>query len=692
MFDEKRYEFTIGEAKGFFSSGLLARRSESAVLAGLGDTVVLATVNTRPAKSDQPFFPLMVDYMEKMYAGGKISGSRYVKRDRFPSDDAVLRSRMIDRSFRPVFPSDYRDEVQIIVKVLSFDPEFDPVILGINAVSAALQISSAPLETAVSGVRVGLVGDQPFPFYKHVEDENLGDSKMNLVIAGDGEKLTNIDANSFEIAEETVIDAMEFGLEMMKPWLEAQTKFVAMFGEIEKAEYEKFAPAEDLITLVNDKFGDAIKADLSSDSFFEDMMVTVDAIKAETDEYSKDSIKEAYEKVAKKVMRKLVLEEGKRADGREFTQLRELDSKVGILPTPHGTGLFTRGMTQVLTTATLGTLRDAQQVDEMTGEGTRRYMHFYIEEPFSLGETGKVSYIPGRRAVGHGGLAEKALYPVLPTVDDFPYTMVLFSEIMSEMGSSSMGSISGSTLALMDAGVPITKPVAGIAVGIIYEEDLSKYQLITDMVAVEDFYGGMDFKVGGTKDGVTAIQYDTKTKGLPVSVFKEAIMQAKDGRMEVLAVMAKAIETPREQLAKSAPKVEKVKIPESKIGELIGPGGKNIREIQETTGADFDIQEDGTVYIYATDQDMMDKAKGEVEGFAFVPEVGSVMEGTVTGLKDFGAFVEIARGTEGLVHVSEITNDFVKNVEDHVKVGDKVTVKIIGVENGKIKLSMKRVK
>lgn len=695
LLNEKRHEFEINGKKAFFSTGLLARKSESAVLAGMGETVVLVTVNTGNARDDAEYFPLSIEYMEKMYAAGKISGSRFVKRDRFPSDDAVLRARMIDRSFRPRFPSDYRNEVQILVKVLSFDEENDPVLLGINAASAGLMLSSAPFNGPVSGVRVGLVADQLFQMDRHADKDELGDSVLNMVVAGDGEKIVNIDANAFEVPEDKMIESLEYGLEIMNPWLQAQKDFVELVGEVETAEYTSFAVNKELLDKITAQFAETIRADVAAAEYKKEMAQTLETLYNEfSSDYSKREIREAYEKASKVQAKKMALEEDTRIDGRAFDEVRELDAQVGLLPKVHGTGLFTRGMTQVLTTATLGSARNQQIVDDMTGEDERRYLHFYVESPATHGEAGRVRYIPGRREVGHGALAEKALYPVLPSIEDFPYTMITMSEIMSEFGSSSMASISGSSLALMDAGVPITKPVAGIAIGIIYEEDLSDYKLLTDMIAVEDFFGGMDFKVAGTRDGVTAIQMDTKTQGLPVSVFKEGIALARKARETVLETMAKAIENPRGELAKGAPKFDKVKIPQDKVGELIGPGGKNIKAIIEKTGADFDIQDDGTVLIYADSTQQMEEAKHEVEEYeGFTPEIGKIYEGTVDGIKDFGAFVDLGKGVSGLVHVSELADDFVKNVEDFVKLGDTVKVKVLDVDRqGKIKLSLKQAK
>ncbi|WKZ30734.1 MAG: polyribonucleotide nucleotidyltransferase [Candidatus Dojkabacteria bacterium] len=693
MFDEKKYEFQIEGVNCSFSTGLLARKSQSAVFAKMGDTSILATVNVGEAKTDADFFPMSVEYMEKMYAAGKISGSRFVKRERFPTDDAILKARMIDRTVRSRFPKGYRNEVSIIVKVLSYDPMYDPLILGINAVSAALLISPAPIDEPVSGVRVGYVDGQFTAFNSNTDRDDLGTSTLNLVVGGDGETFTNIDSNAYELPEDTMIDAMKHGLELMKPWIEAQNKFVEMVGEVKKAEYESFDLPEALVEKAMAVYGkeiDALLADRAYDKggpkelmerMFEEF----------SGEYSKRQVTETYFELAKKLTRKVVLETGKRVDGRALDEIRPLDTQVGLLPRTHGTGLFSRGMTQVLTVATLGSSRSQMIVDDMTGEDSRRYMHYYVEAPYVFGEAGRVNYMPGRREVGHGALAEKALFPVLPSMEEFPYTIILMSEIMSEEGSSSMGSTCGSTLALMDAGVPIKKPVAGVAVGVMFDEETpEKFVTLVDIQGVEDFYGYMDFKVTGTVDGVTAVQMDTKAKGLPIEVFEKAIADSKAARLKILDQINSAISAPREQLSEFAPKVEVVKIPVAKIGELIGPGGKNIKKIGEDTGAEIDIEEDGTVNIFAMDAESLAKAKAAVEPFAFVPEVGKTYMGLVEKLADFGAFVELVPGVTGLVHVSEMSDKYVRDAGDFVKEGEQVEVLVLGVEdNGKIKLTMK---
>lgn len=693
MFDEKKFEFQIEGVDCSFSTGLLARKSQSAVFARMGDTSILATVNVGEARADADFFPMSVEYMEKMYAAGKISGSRFVKRERFPTDDAILRARMIDRTVRSRFPKDYRNEVSIIVKILSYDPTYDPLILGINAVSAALMISPAPITEAMSGVRVGQVDGKFVAFNSNTDREDLGESTLNLVVGGDGKTFTNIDSNAYELPEETVIDAMKYSLELMQPWIEAQNKFVAMVGDVKKAEYESFGLPEELVEKAMTIFGKEMESVVGDRAYDkgapEEMMERM--MDEFSGDYSKRQINETYFELAKKVTRKLVMEQDTRVDGRGMDEIRPLDTQVGLLPRTHGTGLFSRGMTQVLTVATLGSSRSQMIVDDMTGEDSRRYMHYYVEAPYCFGEAGRVSYMPGRREVGHGALAEKALFPVLPSMDEFPYTIILMSEIMSEEGSSSMASTCGSTLALMDAGVPIKKPVAGVAVGVMYDEaNPEDFKTLVDIQGVEDFYGYMDFKVTGTEDGVTAVQMDTKAKGLPIEVFEQAIKVSKAARLKILEQIKSTIEAPRTTLSEFAPKVEMVKIPVSKIGELIGPGGKNIKKIGEDTGAEIDIEEDGTVNIFATDADSLAKARAAVEPFAFVPEVGKTYMGVVEKLADFGAFVELVPGVSGLVHVSEMADSFVRDAGDYVSEGEQVEVIVLGVEdNGKIRLSMK---
>jgi polyribonucleotide nucleotidyltransferase len=696
MIEQNKLEFEIEGVKCSFSTGLLARKSQTAVLAQMGNTVVLATANIGDAKSDADFFPLSVEYLESMYASGKISGSRFRKRDGFPSDDAVLNRRVIDRTFRPRFPDDYRNEVQIIVKVLSYDEKFCPVILSGNAVSLALMLSKAPCIEPMSLVRVGVSEAQnPVALNTALDRDDSMDGKiaLNMVLGGDGDTITNIDASVSEFPEELLVKSMEYGLELMQPWLEAQKKFVAKYGkDVVKAEYLSFASPESLIDDIKKTFDEDFSTMLEefsnskNDELLEKVLAHFDS-----SEYPKKAISDAYYDVLKKKVRALSLEKNTRIGNRGLDEIRPRDYRLDLLPEVHGSALFTRGMTQVLSIVTLSSARSKQLVDDMSGESERRFFLHYQDSPFVYSETiGRVKYMPGGRQVGHSALAEKAFYPVLPSMEEFPYTVMCTCEVLEEHGSSSMASSTSPTMALMAAGVPIKKHVAGIAIGVMFNDDYSEYKILTDMGENEDFYGFMDFKVAGTIDGVTSVQMDTKTPGLKMEIFVEAFEKAKAARLLMIEEMKEVIAEPRKDVAANAPKVDTVKIPVSKIGELIGPGGKNIKAIIEETGAELDVQDDGTVTIFAVDKSSMDAAREEVSIYAFVPVAGELYEGTVVGLAEFGCFVELVKGVSGLVHVSELKEGFVKNVEDEVSEGDKVKVKVLSIErDGKMKLSMK---
>ncbi|MCK9368753.1 polyribonucleotide nucleotidyltransferase [Candidatus Dojkabacteria bacterium] len=710
LFNEKRVDFEINGRKGYFSTGKFARKADVAIMAGLGDTVILATVSVGEPVADLDYFPMSVEYVEKMAAAGMVSSSRFVKRERFPSDDAILRARIIDRSMRFMFPEDFRCEVQIIVEVMSFDPENDPTILAINAVSAALLLSKIPFSTPIAGVRIGYGKggklEQILNYAAKADrDDEASKMKLNLVIAGDGKNVTNLDADAYELSEEEIVSAMKVGISEMDQWIKIQKKLVDLIKP-EKAEYVSFELPKELVDEIKKDFGDRILKVLdisaSEDPQFsktklmaskEGKAIQEEIAKKYEGKYSKSQLKEAYEKTAKYLMRKLIKEEKRRLDGRKFEQVREMGCEVALLPRVHGSGLFTRGLTQILSTVTLGTIRKQQMIENMTGEDNRSFMHFYSQYPFTMGQAQRYNYNPGRREIGHGALAEKALIPVLPSVEEFPYTIIVSSDIMSENGSSSQGCSSASTLALMDAGVPIKKHVAGIACGVVYEEDKpEEYSILTDIRDLEDFYGFMDFKVAGTRDGITAIQFDTKAKGLPIEIFEKAIIQSKEARLQILDEMYKTIEKPREKVSNFAPKVESMKIAVSKIGELIGPGGKNIKDITEKTGAEVNIEEDGTVNIYANTQAELDAAKARVLQVAFVPVIGEEYKGTVATIMEYGAFVDIAQNVSGLVHVSEMADEFVKDVRKYVTEGQEVTVKVLDIgRDGKIKLSMKAV-
>jgi len=691
LFKEIKHEFEIDGRKCSFETGKLALKSQSSILARMGDTVITVNVNTKKSEGDSDYFPLSVEYIEKFYASGKISGSRFVKRERFPSDDAILKARMIDRAIRPRFPHDYRDEVSVIVTVMSYDGDNDPAILAINATSVALMNSFAPFEGPIGAVRLGLDGEEVVSVYKAM-DLTSEDDKLNFVVAGDGEVFTMIDAGAHIIPEEKILEGMEKSLIMMKEWIKPQEEFVKLLEAKEKA-YVSTELAQEVVSAVEELLGnETIRKNLEAgDPKLHEISKEELFTKLEG-KHSKAAISEAYEKLQKKMLRKIVLEENKRVDGREITEIREMASEVDLLPRVHGSALFTRGVTQVLTIATLGSMRDVRLVDDMEGEREQRYMHFYNDLPFAYGDVDRVKLMPSRRAIGHGMLAEKALWPVIPSEADFPYTMLLMSEIQGENGSSSMASACGSSMALMASGVPIKDIVGGIACGLVTGEN-GEFKVLTDMQGVEDFYGDMDFKITGTDSGVTAVQMDTKTKGLSMEIVKQTFAQSKEARKLVIAKIKEAIAQPREEMSQYAPRVVQIKVPVDKIGEIIGPGGKNIRELSERTGAEIEIEEDGTVNIYSSSKEAIDLAAKAIGGYNFVPVVGDIHEGKVASIMPYGAFVDIAPNVAGLLHVSEMADEFVKDVRKFVNEGDIIKVKIVGIDpQGKIKLSIKGVK
>jgi polyribonucleotide nucleotidyltransferase len=688
LFNHKVHEFEIGGRKCSFETGKLALRSESAIIARMGDTVVEVNVNTAPAQGDVNYFPLSVEYIERFYASGKISGSRFVKIERFPSDDAVLKARMIDRAVRSRFPEDYRNEVSLIVTVMSYDEENDPLVLAINAASIALMNSKAPFDGPISGVRMGIVDDKIVPIYKGIEDVDE-ENKLNYVLGGDGKVFSMIDAGCYEIDEERNIEAMEKSLEEMSVWIKHQQKFLDMLEKKDKT-YIKYTIDQEMLDAISEYLGDKVLENLLASDSDKHEATKEEMFKKFEGKYTKQLMGDAYDKLQKKAMRKHVIESKKRVDGREFNEIREMDTEIDLLPRVHGSGLFTRGVTQVLSIATLGSLKDAKLVDDMLGEKEKRYMHYYNDLPFSYGTAERVRLNPSRRAVGHGMLAEKALIPVIPSEEEFPYTILVMSEIQGENGSSSMASACGSTLALMAAGVPIKKAVGGIACGLVTEEN-GDFHILTDMQGVEDFYGDMDFKVTGTRDGVTAVQMDNKISGLTMDIVKETFKISKEARIKIIEKMEETISSPREEISKLAPKVVRVMIPVDKIGELIGPGGKNIRELTERTGTEIAVEEDGSVNIYSTNQESIDEALKVIKGLSFVPVVGEIYDGTVASIMEYGAFVDIAPGVSGLVHVSEITDEYVKDVNKYLQVGEVVKIKILEKDKlGRLKFSIKQ--
>ena len=690
-------ELELAGKKLTFETGDLAVQATSSVLARLGDTVVLATV-VGGGETDLDYFPLSVEYVERLYAGGKIKGSRWVKREGRPSDEAILAGRLIDRSIRPLFPKAFKNEVQVIVTILSVDGENEPDIVALNAVSAALAISKVPWDGPIGAVRVGCVketgnGGTACIVNPGSEQEF---SELDLVVSQTKEKTVMIEASANQISEEILIEAIE----------KAQSEIAKIIAGIEeltqKTGAEKLPiPQEsnlnESVKLIEKSYKEEVQnlidSRVNKEGSGDETQVLIDKIydgvklKDSTTEIDKKTIAAAIEKVMFKLIRDNVLSKKKRPDGRKMDEIRPLELRVGILPRTHGSALFQRGITQALSVVTLGSPRMEQLIESAEGEESKRYIHHYSGLPYSFGQTGRVG-TPSRREIGHGALAERALEAVIPTQTDFPYTIRVVSEVLSQNGSSSMASTCGSTLALMDAGVPIKKPVAGISIGMMSDE--KSYELLTDIIGLEDFSGDMDFKVAGTDEGVTAIQLDVKIPGLTVGQIKKILDHAKSARIQILEKMSAVISEPRKNLSEFAPKIETVQIPVDRIGELIGPGGKIIKNIIAQTGAQVDVEDNGTVTISGVDEIAVEKATDWVKNMMREVHPGEIFEGEVKRMLPFGAFVEILPGKEGMVHVSQMAEGFVKNPSDILSIGDKVKVRVIEIdEQGRINLSMK---
>ena len=655
-----------------------------------GETVVMANV-TASAKPREgvDFFPLSVDYEEKLYAVGKIPGS-FLKREGRPTEKATLTSRMIDRPIRPMFPKDMRNDVSVVVTVLSTDIDNSPEIAGFIAAAIAIEISDIPFREPIAAVSVGLVDGE---IILNPITNQRAKSDLDLTVAGSATKIVMIEAGANEVDNETMLKAIAAGHEEIKKMVAFIADIKAQIGKPKFAFESKEVP-HDLLEAVLDEFGDQFKYALDTDDKNvreERLLPITDAIHAKYDEQYADQptlLGEVIYKAQKVIVRRWLLDEQKRVDGRGMDQMRPLSAEVNLLPRVHGSGLFTRGQTQVLTIATLGPVSDAQILDSIDEDEEKRYMHQYNFPSYSVGET-RPSRGPGRREIGHGALAERALVPVLPSVEEFPYAMRLVSEVLSSNGSTSQASICGSTLALMDAGVPIKRPVAGISCGLITEGD--RWMTMVDIQGLEDFYGDMDFKVGGTHKGITAIQVDIKIDGLTLDIIADAFEKTKKARDYIIdEVILKAIPTPRDHVSKYAPKQKSTVISVDKIRDVIGSGGKVIQKICAECDVKIDINEDGHVFILGVDQDNVDRAMYIVETIAKDPEVGAIYKGKVTRLMNFGAFVEIAPGKEGLVHISKLENRRVEKVEDVVSVGDEVYVKVTEIDDqGRINLSRK---
>ncbi len=682
-------EIDLHGRKLVLETGKLAQAADAAVLARWGETVVLCTVATQPLKEDRGYFPLSVEYVEKYYAGGRITAQKFIKRETRPSDAAVLAGRAIDRSIRPLFPKDFRNEVQIVISVLSYDGVNDPTTLGFVGSAAALAISSVPFAGPVNLVRVGHK-EGKYTFDPEISE--LESFDLALLVASTAEKVVMIEAEGKETPDEVVLEGIKKAHKESQKMIAFISEFAKEAGK-EKQTYTTVAEAVDekLLKEVKEEARTRIEAALF-DTAHPWHEATGDMIKSElaakyAETLDAQMVSSIFDKVAKEIMNDSILNKGKRVDGRAMDEVRPISIETGILPRTHGSAVFQRGGTQVLSIATLGPLSLSQTLEGMTGESTKRYMHHYNMgiNPFSTGEAKKIGS-PNRRDIGHGALAEKAILGVLPSTEEFPYAIRVVSEVLAANASTSMASACASTLALLNAGVPLKNPVAGIAMGLLSNEE--KFQVITDMQATEDFYGEMDFKVTGTVKGITAIQMDTKLQGLTFAIIEEALKQGKHAREFILEKMHEA-EPKAGEISKYAPKIEITHIKPEEIGMLIGPGGKNINGIIARTGAQIDIEDDGTVMVSSTDDEAIAKALGEVEGMFKTFEVGEVMEGTVVRLAPFGAFVEIAPGKDGLVHVSQMAPGHVENPEDIVSEGQKVKVRVTNVDQqGKIGLSM----
>lgn len=695
MIEEKKTSIEFNGEELIFSTGKLAPRADATVKVQIGETVVLAIVTVDKEDTQLDYFPLSVEYIEKFYAGGIISGSRFVKRERRPSDEAVLKARQVDHSIRSLFPKGFKKAVSVIITVMSYDDVHDPADLAVTAASSALMLSSAPFEGPSASVSIGVdENGEMIVNPKNGQAENLS---AHYIMSFKEDRLLNIEGYSDEMSEDDMDKMLDLGAESVKPLLDVQKKMTKEFGK-EKMTFEEKVVSEEVLKYVEDTFGDEIQKAIYEENRKELLSeVTNSIVEKKEGEISKLDASRAVEYLARKIMRKAILEEEKRASDRTLDEIRNLSVETGVLPRVHGSALFSRGITQAMSIVTLGSTRLSQTLESFEGEETKRFMHHYNGPNYSFGDAGRFSYYPGRREIGHGHITENAFKKTIPAEEEFPYTIRVVSEILAQNGSSSMAAACGTSLALMDAGVPVKAPVAGIAIGLVTdEEDDSKYKLLTDMQDLEDFYGDMDFKVVGTANGVNAIQLDNKLQGIPLSIIKEAFRKSRDARLKVLEEMNKVISEPRSELSEHAPKVETIKIDPTKIGELIGPGGKVIRgiieESEEFGEVDVDIQEDGNVYVTAVNKEARDKVLELIDELFEEVEIGKVYEGEVDRVENYGAFVKVSKNISGLVHVSELAEGFVKDVNKHVKVGDKVKVKVIGVDDmGRIKMSMKSV-
>jgi polyribonucleotide nucleotidyltransferase len=685
-----KVEADLDGRKLTIETGKIAKQANGSVVVRWGDSVVLVSAcSAAKAKPNQSFFPLTCDYREYTYAAGKIPGG-YIKREGRMSEKETLTSRMIDRPLRPLFPEGYLIETQIIAMVLSADPELDPGVLGIVGAGAALAIADIPFEHVVSAVRVGMVDGKYVANPTYTETRG---SKLNIMVAGTDNGIVMVEAGAQQASEEEVLGALEFGHNSCKTIITAVKQLVKLAGKKKKTFVSPTLKA-DLMAAIDKKIRAELIDALDTRKYDKlESYAKVDALHdrvvEEAGEEEKGEADKIFHALKERVFRDEMLDNHRRPDGRKFNEVRAIWGEAGLLPRTHGSALFTRGETQALVTVTLGTKDDEQRVEMLEpGETFKRFMLHYNFPPFSVGEVGFMRG-PGRREIGHGALAERAVTAVLPDEATFPYTLRVVSDILESNGSSSMASVCGASLALMDAGVPIVAPVGGVAMGLVKEGD--KYAILTDIAGAEDHYGDMDFKVAGTKDGITALQMDIKVPNVTTALMKEALAQAKEGRLHILDKMAEVLETTRGDMSPYAPRIYTTKIPQDKIRDVIGPGGKVIRGIIEQTGVKIDVEDDGTIHVASNDPVAANKALQIIADLTATAEVGKTYLGKVVRLVDFGAFVEIFPGTDGLLHISEIAENRIKEVRDELKEGDQILVKVLGLEGNKIKLSRKAV-
>jgi len=686
----QKFTTKLGDQVIEMETGKLAQQAGGTVSIRCGDTMLLVTATmSRNPREGIDFFPLTVDFEERLYAAGRIPGS-FFRREGRPTESAILTARLTDRPLRPLFPHDLRNDVQIVITPLSQDEEHQSDTLSILGASAALTISDIPFNGPISAVRVGYIDGQ---LVINPNISQMENSALDLRLAGSADAILMVEAGADEVNESTMIEALRLGHEAIQDSIRVQNEMRDAVGK-PKRDYAPFAVPDDALDLVRQKVGDRMPAAIFEAASKANMYDQMDALRDELletagEEWDPAALKEAFHEVEREIVRTRTIEEGIRADGRDCTTIRPLSAEVGLLPRTHGSGLFTRGETQVLSVATLGTPREEQTLDDLAPEETKRYIHHYNFPPYSTGEARPMRG-PRRREIGHGALAERALLPVIPEVDQFPYTIRVVSEAISSNGSTSMASVCGSTLSLMDAGMPIKAPVAGIAMGLMTEGD--KYRILTDIQGLEDHVGDMDFKVAGTREGITALQMDIKVAGLSDAILSEALEQARQARMQILDVIASAIPEPRAEMSPYAPRMTILHVDPDKLGAVIGSGGKTVRAIQDECDVRVDIEDDGTIYIASTNGPAAEKAKDMIEALTEDAELGTIYTGRVVRITDFGAFVEILPGTDGLVHISQLSDTRVNTVKDVVDVGDEIMVMVTDISpEGKIRLSRRAV-